>query len=52
MISESDSGHRSASSTRGTAWSGSPGGRLEAHECARPVVGTAVCSRGSCGRVE
>ena len=50
MISESDPGHGSASSTWDGARSGSPGGRLEAHECA--TVGTAVSSRGSCGRVE
>ena len=45
MISESDPRHGSASSTRGTG-RGSHGGHLEAHEYARPVVGTAVSSRG------
>jgi hypothetical protein len=31
---------------------GSPGGHLQAQECARPVIGTAVTRRASCGRVK
>jgi hypothetical protein len=52
MINESDPNTVLSPLPVGLRPFGSRGARLDAHECARTVVGTAVSSRASCGRVE
>src|SRR6267142_3621426 len=52
MINESDPNTVLSPLSLGLRAFGSPGARLEAHEYAKTVVGTAVSSRESCGRVE